>query len=585
MKKIFVSSLLLAATMIVNAIPARPGWSTVTQPDGSTIELQTIGDEYYHITVTRDGQQVRQNEEGFFEVVGQAPSAEELSTLRRAAKARRNAPGISRAPYIGVSPYLPPKAVVIMVNFKDVKFKDTTTKDIIDEICNSENCTVNSYGGVNYGSLAQYFRDQSDGQYNIQFDIYGPVEVSQNYAYYGADYGGEGNDKYAGNLVIEACSKANAEIDFSKYDWNNDGEVDIVYIVYAGKGQADDPSHEANLLWPHSYNIAGARYFGTCTYTKEQTKFDTKYVNEYAMSNELSGNSLAGIGIITHEFGHVIGLPDFYDTTSGGSNSANMLTPNDWDVMDAGGYNGDVHCPPNYNAWEKYFFGWLTPKNLGSTPAELTLVPNGTEGYNSYQINTSGQQKAATASGTNYYIENRAKQGWDTYLPASGMLIWMCNYQQYVWSSGQPNSSSYGSPHFTIVSASGTKIGYTYGTKNVFPYNDINSWSGISTRPLKEITRDGNLIHLFYIDDPAPQTYSVKWVVTGKEIQEDTYAIDGSENLRLPTVSFSSPCEGAEFVGWTKESVWYDPFVVPADLFTTASGKVTADAVYYALFQ
>lgn len=583
MKKILSIAVLCFVALAINAVPAKRGWHTVAQPDGTTVEVQQMGDEFYHYWIDKEGREVRKNAEGVFEVVGQAPTAAEFKARRANTKIQR-ARRVQKADGFGYTPYLPPKGVVIMANFKDRTFKSTTTKAVIDEMCNSTNCTVNKYNGKNYGSLAQYFRDQSDNKYSIQLDVYGPVTLSGNSATYGGN-DSQGNDSHPANAVIEACTLANEEIDFSQYDWNNDGEVDFVYVVYAGIGEADAGTSTAaqNSIWPHSYEIESARYYGDCTYTKAQCKFDGKYVNCYAMSNELSGSSLAGIGIIAHEFGHVIGLPDHYDTDYS-TNYNNSLTPNEWDIMDGGSYNGGIHCPPNYNTWEKYFFGWYTPENLGSNGAKLTLKAIGTEGYNSYQVNASGKLQTATTTGLNYYFENRQKQGWDTYLPAAGLVIWKVNYNKSMWENNGPNLTSNGDPHFTLVPSSGTAIGEDYGTKNVFPYGSVNSWSGVSGKPLKDITRSGTNITLTYIEEPVDPKYTVTWIVNGTQIEQQEYAIDGSENLVLPTATVT-PCEGTEFIGWTAESEWFDPFENPADLFTTASGKVTNDATYRAVFK
>lgn len=575
MKKILSIAIISVVTLSAYAVPAMPGWRTVTQPDGTSVEVQQVGDEFCHFYINRANKELLLKADGFFKEVGTAPTEQEFRARHAAAKARR-APQATEG--VGSS-YLPPKGVAIMVNFSDKKFLTSTTKAKIDEMCNSENCTVNKYNGVNYGSIGQYFRDQSDNQYNVQFDVYGPVPLDNDYAYYGQNYPtDDGNDRYAGNVVIEACKKLDSEIDFSQYDWNNDGKVDFVYIIYAGQGEATGGG--ANTIWPHSYDIPSARYSGSCTYSSTQCVFDTKSIANYAISNELYGSSLAGIGIICHEFSHILGLPDHYDT-SYGNNNTNRLTPNEWDVMDRGSYNGDIHCPPNYNVWERAFFGWYNIANPGTTPQKLEMKAIGTTGYSAYQINSSGRKQSVTTAGLNYYIENRQQQGWDTYIPGHGMLIWKVNYSSSVWSSNCVNLSDYGDPHFTIVPSSGTKIGSGYGPQNVWPYRTLNSWQGVTGKPLLDITESNGVINLTYIKNP---TYNVTWMVNGEELEVDEYNLNGTQSLHLPTNEVI-PCDGTEFIGWTKESEWLDPFAEPADLFVTPSGKVKADATYHALFR
>lgn len=576
MKKIVSLIIVCVIAMMAYAVPARRGWQTRTQADGTTIEVQQFGDEYYHYFINREGKELREVD-GQFQVVGEAPTPEVAKARHVAAKAKRTRQATTAE--FGYTPYLPPKGVVIMVNYSDKEFKSTTTKAVIDELCNSENCTVNKYSGVNYGSIGQYFRDQSDGKYNLQLDVYGPVTLDHNYAYYGKDDGGEGNDKYSGDVIIEACKKMDSEIDFSQYDWNNDGKVDFVYVVYAGKGQAD--GGDANTIWPHSYDIASSRYYGNCTYSETQCKFDGKLVHNYAMSNELSGSSLAGIGIICHEYGHVIGLPDHYDTDYS-TNYNNSLTPNEWDVMDGGSYNGNIHCPPNYNAWEKAFCGWYTPENLGNEGRLVEMKPIGTEGYSAYQINETGKQQAVTTNNsTNYYIECRQKQGWDKYLPAAGMLIWKVNYIKSLWTNNVPNNTTKGDPHFTLVIPSGTGIGESYGAKNAWPYSTTNSWDGVSGKPLKDIKKSGNNITLVYIEEPVEpiEPFDVQWFSDGKLFETNQCTDLGK--VVLPSDE-PAACGDRVFIGWCANASYESEAVAPK--LVKAGDDVEEGAKFYAIF-
>ena len=575
MRKILSILLLCVLAVTASAVPARRGWQTRTQADGSTIEIQQVGDEFYHYMINRAGKEVREIN-GMYVEIGEAPSPEQAKARHAVAKARR-APLATGEAVFGYTPYLPPKGVVIMVNYSDLSFKSTTTKAVIDEMCNSENCTVNSYNGVNYGSIAQYFRDQSDGQYNLQLDVYGPVTLERGYAYYGQDYGGEGNDRYSGNVIIEACQKMDEEIDFSQYDWNNDGKVDFVYVVYAGLGQADGGND--NTIWPHSYDIQSAQTYGNCTYTEAQCTFDGKLVSAYAMSNELSGNAISGIGIICHEYGHVIGLVDHYDTDYS-DNWNNRVTPNEWDIMDGGSYNGDLHCPPNYNAWEKAFCGWYTPTNLGTERQNLTIKPIGTTGYSAYQINASGTQQPVNTNGLNYYIECRNKQGWDTYIPANGLLIWKVNYNRSMWENNEPNLTSNGSPHFTIVPSSGTQIGEGYGSTNVWPYGNKTSWNGVSGKPLLNIAKSGDNITLTYIEEPTSEVdpFDITWKANGTEFATTT----STGTVVLPATNpLDCPC-GKVFLGWTKTANYESETTAPT--YVKAGDPIAEATTLYAVY-
>ena len=575
MKKSIV--LLFVGTLSVSlfAVPARRGWQTRTQADGTTVEIQLIGDEFCHYMINRDGKEVREID-GMYEVVGDAPSAQMVRARRAKAQARR-------APKLGNAANLAPRGIVILANFADVQFNENHTQAVFDELCNSNNCTVNTYNGVHYPSAAEYFTTQSHGQYRPQFDVFGPVTLSHNYKYYGEN-DSSGDDKNAASAVAEACILADQEyggLDFASYDSDNDGYVDFIYVIYAGKGEADGGNK--NTIWPHNWSIEAAIFNRMCDYTRAQCRLDGKHLDNYAMSAELAGwagSMLTGIGTLCHEFGHVMGLPDFYDTEYK-TNYTKQLTPNEWDIMDAGSYNGNGHCPPNYSPWEKYFFGWHQPVNLGTTDARLKLEANGTEGYQAYQLNETGILQSATKKGINYYFENRQQQGWDEFVPASGLLIWKVNYDPGTWESNTPNNTA-NKPNYTVVCSSGTKIGSGYGSTNVFPYDDITSWNDMPGKPLTDITRDGDYIRLIHIAEP--QYYSVKWMVNGELLETARYNLDGSENLRMPSIGVTT-CEGTELVGWTQTINWFDPFTLPDDLFTTPSGKVTDDVTYHAVFK
>ena len=530
--------------------------------------MQQNGDEVYHYFTNTDGDIVRKDTDGYWRVVEQQPTAETIRARR--AKAHRQPRRVG-----GIN--LAPRGLFILVNFADTKYQSSNTQAQMDSMMNAVNYT---YGGF-YGSARKYFIDQSSGAYTPTFDVVGPVTLTKQAVYYGEN-DAEGNDKYPGDMVIEACKLAKSQfgVDFTQYDNDHDGEVDFVYVIYAGKGEAD--SEETETIWPHNWNIESAIYWGNCTYTADQCKVDGLSINNYACSGELDGRTgdRNGIGTLCHEFGHVLGLPDFYDTDYG-SNYTNKRTPGNWDIMDSGSYNGDGCCPPNYSAFEKYFFGWATPINPGSDGQGLTLYPAGSADYQAYQINAAGTLQSATTEGLNYYIENRQQVGWDQYLPGHGMIVWYVDYSQTAWDNNTPNNTaSY--PRYTVESASGftTQIGQA---RDPFPgIGNVTMWSKISGTPLKDIREENGVIMLTYKD--VFLGYTVNWVADGETIESKVYKVAGAP-LEMPTAEVT-PCEGMRLIGWTTEADYHDPFVLPADLFTDAEGKtVTNHTTYYAVFE
>ena len=189
------------------------------------------------------------------------------------------------------------------------------------------------------GSVHDYFIDGSGGKFNLTFDVYGPVVLSKDISFYGQSVQGE--DLNAWNMAIEACTQLDDEIDFSIYDRDKDGAVDNIYIFYAGQGEAT--GGPAYTVWQHAAEIEAI--------TGKQYVFDGVRVNRYACSNELrpivnpatgaSEMHLEGIGTVCHEFTHVLGFPDLYDTSGSG-----YLTPGNWTIMDVGSHNNHAHAPP-----------------------------------------------------------------------------------------------------------------------------------------------------------------------------------------------------------------------------------------------
>ena len=365
----------------------------------------------------------------------------------------------------------------------------------MNDLMNSDNYT---YDGAT-GSVRQYFSDQSDGQYIPQFDVVGPVTVPSNMSYYGA------NDKYGydihpADMVVEACSIAHAthNVDFTKYDNDTDGYVDFVYIIYAGKGEADYGKEEGaeDAIWPHSWDVYSAKTI----YRESQRIFDGKKLYQYACSGEIDGaGARTGIGTIAHEFSHVIGLPDLYDTSTDGQNTEDDMTPDAWHIMDYGSYNNNGKTPPNYNIYDKYYLGWQSPINPGNKAQNLSLIAVGNSDCNAYQIAASNALLPANSTDTVYYIENRQQSGWDAHLPGHGLLIWRIVYSQSVWDNNAPNSTL-GHLRYALLSATGktTNIGTTAdpfpGTKNK------TEWRGVPDKPLLNITEKSGVISLSYIE-------------------------------------------------------------------------------------
>ncbi len=455
---IFFMALFSALTFKMVAVPAYPFPFVVNQPDGTTITVMIKGDEYHHYFLTEDGYLItkskndiynyaRINEKGEIVDTGikatdvQKRSASEISKIAnftkypdfsetnkmmREKRQIKDSDNSSRFPLQGS-----PRSLVILVSFSDVNFIVPNTNQAFTNLLNENNYSAN--GGT--GSAADYFRDASNGVFTPSFDVVGPYTLPQTMAYYGEN-DAFGNDRNAVQMIVDACAAAdNNGVDFSVYDTDNDGELDNVFIYYAGYNEAEGGGDDT--VWPHRWRIVpGANYNGTVA----SITFDGKQLNDYACTSELKGNNggdMCGIGTFVHEFGHVLGLPDFYAT-----NGANHHTLSFWDVMDAGPYLNQGRTPPTYNAFERFSLGFLTP-TLVNTTQELSLNPllTSNEAYLLSSTSTHNLNPNNPFPREFFMLENRQNTGWDEYLPGHGMLIYRVNFSYQDWQSNSPNNN------------------------------------------------------------------------------------------------------------------------------------------------
>ena len=413
MKKILFCLFAIAFSASLWAVTATPDPFAVTQPDGSTIMVRLIGDEYHAYYTAEDGTPLRRLDNGFF--VEDYTVKEEFAGVaaQRRAKAIGPRENATKFPLTGS-----PKSLVLLVGFNDLPF-DQSLEDF-DKLLNQSGY---DYNGAT-GSCRDYFIAASDSLFQPQFDVYGPYTVKGNVADYGAESGGN-HDKDPISMVIDACLLAAENgVDFDEYDTDNDGVLDNVFIYYAGHNQAEGAS--ANTIWPHKHSVAS-----------RNIKVDGKYLATYACTSEYSGSAgtrRASIGTFCHEFGHVLGLPDLYDT------GYKYYTVSNWSIMCSGNYNNNGRTPPTYSAYERFFLGWLAPEQL-TEKGQHSLEPL-QESNHAYIL----AEKTHNLIGDNpnpsefFVLEYRTKTGWDTYLPGSGMLVWHIDYLASAWYSNNPNN-------------------------------------------------------------------------------------------------------------------------------------------------
>ena len=421
-QRIFILNALLCLVLSVWAVPAKRGvWCSLSLVDGTEVKAQLVGDEFLHYYVAEDGTKYVQDEAtGLYRKMTDEVTARRRSAVRRAQAQGRQKRMLRKAQannaFQGTK-----KGLIILVQFTDSKFKSGHDLALYRRIANDEN-----YSGNNFrGSIKDYFKVQSHGQFELDFDVAGICQLQHPYAYYGKN-NSQKEDVKPGEMVAEACLWAHEHgFDFSKYDWNGDGEVDQVFVLYAGHGEAS--YKDANTVWPHMFYLSASDY-------GKPLSLDGVTVDTYACSSELNGDgNLDGIGTFCHEFSHCMGFPDLYDTSSDGG----WFGMGDFDLMCSGSYNGDSKCPAGYSAYEKAECGWLTLKDMTNIEQETSIVgvqPMSADG-DAYIIKNKGHEDEY------YILENRQKTGWDSYLPASGLMITHVDYDADIWDWNMPNTS------------------------------------------------------------------------------------------------------------------------------------------------
>ena len=429
MKKILLFAFAaMVVAMSAMATPAKRGvWKTLKLADGTEVRAQLVGDEFGHYWLGVDGN--RYTSEG--NTLDLSTVAEKRAEKLRAKAQSRRVNRLRKMKEVGGSTYTgQKKGLIILAQFSDKKFMDGNDNELYNKIANQAGFTDEDMGFE--GSVADYFKDQSRGKFELTFDVVGPVTVSKTYSYYGGN-DSRGDDKYPGAFIAEVINLAkNSVSNWSQYDWDNDGEVDQVMIIYAGEGEAS--SYDENTLWPHEWQLEASDYGRTISVGTNLK------VNTYAIANECEpvdyddyNNpvlAIGGIGTVCHEFSHCLGLPDMYDTSYSG-----WFGMNAWSLMDQGSYNNYGFTPAGYTSLERWLIGWEEPIELSADREVTDLKPliNSGESYVVYN------QKDRNEF---YLLENRQKVSWDAAVPASGLLVLHVDYDQDIWDYNLPNTKN-----------------------------------------------------------------------------------------------------------------------------------------------
>lgn len=332
---------------------------------------------------------------------------------------------------------------VVLVDFVDKHFMvaegDEAIRHFYDLFCNGTRDGNLYKGAGSYGAVRDYFVQQSDSLFLPEFEVIGPVTLDKSYAYYGRNKG-DTHDINVNAFVVEAVTGAQTMTDWSTFDNDADGMVDMIYFIYAGEGE--NGCDDENTIWPHEY-------------TNPRTIAGVKF-GSYSCCNEVYDGKADGVGVMCHELMHALGMPDIYDTSGSGNYGMDY-----WDIMDTGCYCQGSYHPCGLSAYEKDFMGWRSLTTLERDQiAHLTLFPIGENGIGYKILNAQNNHEY-------YILENRQNTGWDTYigrgndqLKHHGMLVVHIDYSISRWSYNNINNTA---DHqcFTIIPADGDLYSYT----------------------------------------------------------------------------------------------------------------------------
>ena len=528
------------------AVSAYPYPFQYTQPDGSVVTIQLKGDEKVHWAETADGYKLLSNGKNGWEyaVVNKDGDIQCSGSLareqgKRSLADRRLLSGVSKnirysdkqirllkslwdaqhaldktsggfnmqgsSSLTGGSPQKSPgiskvfspvggkKLLMILIGFTDKAF--TKTQADFNSLMNQVGYNLNGATG----SVKDYFLETSYNQFNVTTTVAGPYTAAHNMAYYGTN-DSNGNDVNPGALITEAVTQADADVNYADFDNDGDGIVDGVYVVYAGYGEASGaPSY---TIWPHASSISTI----TCDGVK---------ISRYSCSNELqgtAGTNMTTIGVICHEFGHMGGALDYYDTNYATSGQYDGMGA--WDLMSSGNWNGSpAGCRPSHmNPYDKIRCNWVTPTLL-ATDASITLSDIKSNPV-IYRYNTA-------TSNEYFLLENRQQTGFNASVPGHGLMIYHVD-GNYITARTSANDINAGVHQgmlpmaATATVANGVMTGVINTTGCPWPgagsktsFTDATtpnskSWAGANTNgALLNITENSGVISLCYKSCPA----------------------------------------------------------------------------------
>ena len=303
-------------------------------------------------------------------------------------------------PTIGYAPKIVPVSGVVRVLVIAVAFSDVNYTMSIDRIKQ-----------VWFGTVPAYYHEISFGKLTIQGDVYGWYKLPYPEVHYGRDCHAINDADCSGSnqswhIAEDAVVQAQKNVNFKNYDY--------YVFIHSGKGQ--ETSHVKNDVW-------------SVTYLDANVQTNSKTLTRFNIVPELEEPPYVPNGVWALEFGHNLGVPDLYNIANGPNNGRPILGP--WELMDKGSWNGDPPgaLPAHMTAWAKIQLGFINGSMLAlaypRTTSTFTVDPTEVVSNNVHAIKI---QFTTNPNPKQYYlVEVRMKIGFDSGLPAAGVLITYVN--------------------------------------------------------------------------------------------------------------------------------------------------------------
>ncbi len=517
-KKILSSFICLLATLMVWGIPVERRRFLATLTDGTQRMITSCGDEHLSFFLTDDNMVVELTDSGFALTDYDRDSFIALQTSSDIRRVRRKVGSLESAllPPVGQ-----PHIALILVQFQDKSFgvarDSASVHEYYNRYCNGVAGSSPYTGHGSSGAVSEYFSDQSNGQFRPVFDVIGPVTLDSVYAYYGKDEKRSKDVNYNA-FVKESLEKASQiKQDWGEMDNNDDGYVDMVFLLFAGLGQNYTNSYgDVNTIWPkenpNRVEEAGVKIAGCCSTCEMRPTA--------ASGGVITAYQPDGIGVFCHELSHALGLPDFYDT------KYVAFGMDYWSLMDYGQYALSGYTPVGYTAYERDFMRWQQLEEL-TEPCTLR-IPCFCKGGHGYKI-------VNDANSNEYYVlENRQAYGWDLFCQTRGhgLLVTHVDYDRSVWKGNRVNADA-SHQRMTIIPANNTLIG---GNN----YRSSSEWrESLQGNPYPGITENHELT-----DESTPASVVFRGGYMGKPIYDIEENEDGMIVLKYnPMGTLQEPQE------------------------------------------